>query len=482
MESNNLTYSLKKLLKIWICSSTVHGLPNMFKSENKCLTLTWFMCFLISSTLCSLVVIKRIVEYSKFEVVSRMQMAYEIPTQFPSVTICNNFPFKTKESMRFLKQVLDQNNLTGLNANMFGIDPKVNVKIAKYLSDLNALNPHLNDSYRQSFGLTRNEMLLSCFYNTIACLSDDSFENFYHPRYGNCFRFNSGRQADILQSVKSGKLNGLQFELFIGANEALEFDFMNFERGAQILISNQTINLNSLDGISVATGKSTNIILRRQFTNKLSFPYSDCKKNVQTFEKSDPFLYKELLKANQTYRFDDCVRLCLQMKLIEKCDCFDSNFLRLFNSRPCLTLSDVMCALDIFNSFFNQYNLEECSKYCPRECDSQTFLFELHSIDFPSSAYGQLLMKNSKILSKFGNSTLNIAQLKESVLSVNIYYDDFYYNVMDEVEKTSLFEVIGGIGGVLGLFLGISFLSFIELIDVIIQIVVLFRAHFKQKQ
>ena len=383
--------------------------------------------------------------------------------------------------MRFLNQIFEQNNLSGLNANLFGIDPKRNVKIVKYLSDLNALNPNLNESYRQSFGLTRNEMLLSCYYNTNPCMSDESFENLYHPRYGNCFRFNSGRQRDVLQSSKSGKLNGLQFELFIGANEALEYDFMNVERGAQILINNQTVNLNSMDGVPVSTGKSTSIIVRRQFTNKLSHPYSDCKKNVQTFEPSDPLLYKELLQANRTYRFDDCIQLCLQMKLVEKCGCYDSNVLRLFNARPCLTLTDVMCGFAIFTSFYNQYNLEKCSEYCPRECDSQTYSFESHSIDFPSLAYAELLMNNSKIFSKYANSSLTIAELKESVLSVNIYYDDFYYDVMDEVEKTSLFDIVGGIGGVLGLFLGISFLSFIELIEVIIQIVLLLRAHFKQK-
>lgn len=61
--------------------------------------------------------------------------------------------------------------------------------------------------------------------------------------------------------------------------------------------------------------------------------------------------------------------------------------------------------------------------------------------------------------------------LKKSLLQLNVYYGELSYEVYSESEKTSLVDLVSGIGGTLGLFLGMSFLSFVEFIDLIVQII-----------
>ena len=47
------------------------------------------------------------------------------------------------------------------------------------------------------------------------------------------------------------------------------------------------------------------------------------------------------------------------------------------------------------------------------------------------------------------------------------YYEDFFYTLISEEPKTSLDNLVGTIGGLLGLFLGASLMSFYELIDMV---------------
>jgi hypothetical protein len=53
-------------------------------------------------------------------------------------------------------------------------------------------------------------------------------------------------------------------------------------------------------------------------------------------------------------------------------------------------------------------------------------------------------------------------------LKVIISYDNLYYTSVDEVPAMNLNDLLGNLGGQLGLFIGISFLSLVELIELIV--------------
>ena len=92
--------------------------------------------------------------------------------------------------------------------------------------------------------------------------------------------------------------------------------------------------------------------------------------------------------------------------------------------------------------------------------------------EFPNPEYAKVLMQNPKIISKYPpNHNITYEELKQSVLSVTIYYEDNTYTEITQVAKTGITDLISSMGGLLGLFIGISFLSFGEIIEIIFEVI-----------
>ena len=63
--------------------------------------------------------------------------------------------------------------------------------------------------------------------------------------------------------------------------------------------------------------------------------------------------------------------------------------------------------------------------------------------------------------------------LRESLVSFSIYYYDFKYTFISQSPKMQLVDLVSNFGGLLGLFVGMSFLSFGELIQIIIEVLII---------
>jgi len=55
------------------------------------------------------------------------------------------------------------------------------------------------------------------------------------------------------------------------------------------------------------------------------------------------------------------------------------------------------------------------------------------------------------------------------------------YTTVEELEKMNFFDLVSGVGGTLGLFMGISFLSFFEILDILIEIMFVFFEFSKRR-
>jgi len=145
------------------------------------------------------------------------------------------------------------------------------------------------------------------------------------------------------------------------------------------------------------------------------------------------------------------------------------------NTTQCLSQSQTECSLSAFVNFSSSgYISNICFQYCPLECDSITYQISTAFSNYPSYNYAKnLLMTNPMITSKFQNETLTYDLIKQSVLSLNIYYDKLSYIQISKDTKTEIVDLVSGIGGLLGLFLGMSFLSFAELLEMIVETIVI---------
>ena len=79
-------------------------------------------------------------------------------------------------------------------------------------------------------------------------------------------------------------------------------------------------------------------------------------------------------------------------------------------------------------------------------------------------------MNNSILKSKFPEVQLTYDLIKQSVLALNVFYDNLAYTEITQQPKMQIFDIISNVGGLLGLFIGISFLSVIEIFEIIFEI------------
>ena len=186
-KTRNFILSLREL----ILSSSFHGFVKIVKTKYIFLKVIWGFFVLISIMSCSYLIIKNIIYYLDYNVVTNINVIYEIPTQFPSVSLCQQNSDYTTPNTSFLSQ----------------------------------------------------QTLIKCKFNLKNCNQSD-FSVFYDPYYGNCYKFNggfnsAGEPIDVLYSKEAGKFYAFQIELF--SNDP-------YFTGVHVYIHNQTINPSPVEG------------------------------------------------------------------------------------------------------------------------------------------------------------------------------------------------------------------------------------------
>ena len=125
-----------------------------------------------------------------------------------------------------------------------------------------------------------------------------------------------------------------------------------------------------------------------------------------------------------------------------------------------------MNGLQLFNSlakfarFYIQDVAIKCSE-CPLECESEFYTLTTSSLDYPTKIYADMLSSQGAILNRFNNIKPTYQQLKQSIASININYNQLGYTQFKEAQKITAIDFVTNVGGEMGLFLGLSFLSFI---------------------
>ena len=146
--------------------------------------------------------------------------------------------------------------------------------------------------------------------------------------------------------------------------------------------------------------------------------------------------------SNYSYRQIDCFSYCTAEVIIQNCNLTNETelikdeilFQRYVSSYSVLT----DCIYDTYFKLADEKNgiVEQCSPQCPLECDSVSY----------------------SITSSFSNDLEN---MKEGSISLIIQYNtDMKYTKISELPKTSFKDLVSNVGGMFGLFIGISFLDY----------------------
>jgi hypothetical protein len=156
--------------------------------------------------------------------------------------------------------------------------------------------------------------------------------------------------------------------------------------------------------------KMVQVRMKKTVNIQLPQPYSPCS---DTLNVGTSFLVKELLQQNITYRKKNCFQLCHDKFLDEYAAVNNVTY------------------LEAFDGFGFDYR-GNCSHLCPWECQSSIFEIFQH----------EEIWKDEK----------------ESLL-VNFFFSDLEYTKILQTVKTTSADLISNTGGVLGLFLELSFWS-----------------------
>ena len=81
----------------------------------------------------------------------------------------------------------------------------------------------------------------------------------------------------------------------------------------------------------------------------------------------------------------------------------------------------------------------------------------------------QSMFKNNNDQRFINDSLETFDLIRKSVARIQINYQDMMQTFITEYPKTSPTDLVSSLGGILGLFMGLSFLSFIEIFDFAIQ-------------
>ena len=110
----------------------------------------------------------------------------------------------------------------------------------------------------------------------------------------------------------------------------------------------------------------------------------------------------------------------------------------------------------ILNGIEN-FDYETLCESCPLECNSIKFTIQSETTNY-------VLREQDYNLSL--NKTINASNL----LDLYVFYEYLYSTEIKEIKKIPLENFIANIGGILGLFLGLSLLSFIEILETIFHV------------
>jgi hypothetical protein len=234
----------------WSQSVTYHCFPKIFKENTHFLMrFIWAFTFLALDILTFIVLTKIVQAYFQYDVVSTIQSVNEIPTQFPTVTICNADPFTTNKAQTFIEQLF----LKTCGKNLSSMNYTEAVELINDRSDnfyqivkSNAANPDYGDENRKMLGFVMKSHLKNCLFSGLPCDWENDFHWYYNFDYGNCFQFNANlnmsnkeRDASNLKySLLTGDKYGLRLRLFVTNENKYSLSRIH---GLKVFIHNQSL-------------------------------------------------------------------------------------------------------------------------------------------------------------------------------------------------------------------------------------------------
>jgi hypothetical protein len=289
----------------------------------------------------------------------------------------------------------------------------------------------------------------------------------YNDEYcGKSYRFNGGinwsnQSIEIKKSKRIGSDEGLWLTLY--ANTSFDFGEL------KIYIHNYTKNPINIykKGTIISSGTNNYFLIKRTLDQKLETPYNDCLKDINQFSFNKTII-DYLNKTNRKYSQVDCFDLCsnLHYNQTNPCNCL----LTSLDEETYFSCVDNNSCWQKFNHNFQQF--DKCSQFCPLECDQ--YSYEINFVSNKIIGTGKINQFNNDYIYTILPDFQTYENVSKTYYLINAYYEDLKYTSISQQPKIELFGLISNLGGILGLFIGFSFISCLELIEVLAELVYIY--------
>ncbi|XP_078580927.1 uncharacterized protein LOC144864593 [Branchiostoma floridae x Branchiostoma japonicum] len=303
-------------------------------------------------------------------------------------------------------------------------------------------------------GHQKEDLILQCTFDKERCSLDD-FKVTQNAKYGNCFTFNHGEDDKVRTTTKVGAEFGLKLTLSIESDEYV--GLFGQDPGAKVTIhSVGSTPFPEGNALNTKPGESTFVGLKRSSVKRQPHPYGDC----TSYQERD-----ELYGGRYTY--ETCQHSCLQAALLEQCGCSDE--LIVINSTLCSVLNKTQeCCRQEVRKRHEDGNLP-CN--CRQSCEEDSYALWLSSSLWPSKRYVWYVLENIHTRSRARNLPLNEDKLRENLARVHVYFRDLNYELINENPTYTEETLLSGLGGLLGLYVGLSVITVFEFINLVVDVV-----------
>ena len=246
--------------------------------------------------------------------------------------------------------------------------------------------------------------------------------------FGDCLRFNGNgtetvKRTDELLTITLYKT----VEIKISNTESISHSLAT--PSYEIYVNDTYMkSLLNYHGFSVDVGSSDMMGLQKVETEiKLPLPYNNC---TDTAEVS--------------YRIDNCVEICINAEIKKKYNCSIQSYYMYTDLKQC-NITDQPASIASYQKNLGLL-IGQFHSLCMEQCEQECTLF------------------------KFDLRTTRSALSTSNTTVFRFYVRDFSTLEITQIAKIGIFDIISNIGGLLGLFIGVSFLTFMEIVEYIIDV------------
>ncbi|XP_033096439.1 acid-sensing ion channel 1A-like [Anneissia japonica] len=492
--------SFKSLMCNIFERTTAHGIPNIYRSETKLGKLIWTSLFLTAVSLLLYQSKELVAKYLTYPVDVQLDVKYKIELEFPAVTICNINPIR--ESLLREDPDLKDTNLIedsdqcdvfdgdvdfnqdekeeyqGWEYFLSQTDPYGTETVARQqIETLSNLLSNKSNEEKKNLGHQIEDLLVGCSWSSLSCSPENFTNHFFNAFHGNCYTFNSNpNSSEPKKSKYSGPSAGLSIMLFIEQNEYL-YD-VSASAGVRVVIHDQgKMPFPEEEGYYVSPGHHTSIALRRVEINRLSTYDKPCMSEEEMANYWDFYTFYGVEYNQQT-----CVKTCYQRQIMEHCGCYDIYYPTNETSldpkertvKPCdLTNEEDDDCVEGFQETFRISGYTYCS--CQQPCNTVSYTSDISTSYWPSDNYKENLKENLVNFSKPLRETVEADcndknAIRLNLLNLDIYYQDLNYEVINQSFTYTFIDLVGALGGLVGLWLGLSILTIFEVFELFIDL------------